>query len=142
MTMPTLNERKAALGAAITAVISARNICRESCGKYTLSAFDALETALTREYGDVQDEIAHRIHRFDDVPILQATLAAGERTMRIAVAKPTTLIEEPWISETLRDALERKLVATKDKPLRSMEAFPILVVGRGGRAVATIETAQ
>ena len=138
MTMPTLNERKAALGAAITAVISARNACREYCGRHTLSVFDALEAALTREYGDVQNAIADKMHRFDDVPILQATVAAGERAMRIAVAKPTALFEEPWISETMRDALERKLGATKDEPLRSMEAFPVLVVGRAGRAFAEI----
>ena len=58
------------------------------------------------------------------------------------VAKPTALFEEPWISETMRDALERKLAATKDEPLRSMEAFPILVVGRVGKAVATIEAVK
>ena len=76
--------------------------------------------------------------RFRDIPLLQATFACGGRTVRVAVAKPLDEIDEPWITETTRDALERRLGATKDEPMRSMEAFPVLVIGRSGKVVTEI----
>lgn len=80
--------------------------------------------------------------RFNCIPVLQATISANGKSVRVAVAKPIDGVDEPWITEKTRDALMHRLNAEDKDALVSMEDFPVLVVGRSCRVVAEIGRAK
>ena len=138
MSDPTLTERRNSIDAATVMMATVSNACRNVCRKSTVEAIDALVAQLASEREDVAEEISRRIHRFDGVPVLQARIAYGGKYAKVACAKPSDSCDEPSISLTAYNALLRRLGVPEGETLRSMEAFPVVVLGRSGQTVAAI----
>ena len=138
MNTANLIDRRNSIDAATVMMATVSNACHNVCRKSTVDAIDALIAQLAAERKDVANEISRRIHRFDGVPVLQARIAYGAKSAKVACAKPSDSCDEPSISLTAYNALLRRLGVPEGETPRSMEAFPVVVLGRSGQTVAAI----
>lgn len=101
-----------------------------------LPQFVSLMTELTHTAEQLDRMAKERRKRFEAIAVLQATLRFKDgSTRRVAVSKPTDEIDEPFIGEMFYDALTRQGV------IASLEDYPVLVVDRRKRIVASIPIA-
>lgn len=139
MSKPTLVERRNSVDAAIVMMSTVSSACRHVCRKSTVDAIDALVRELTDERAEVVAEIERRSHQFDDVAILQARISYGGKSAKIACAKPNERCDEPSVTEAAYNAVLRRLGVPNGETPTSAETFPVAVLDRAGRTVATIE---
>ena len=104
----------------------------------TRRAFHAVMERLTNICESLAKERNAARERFNGVALLQATIRHGERSMRIAVAKPDDRCDEPFVHEASYIALRTRLGATEGAELTTDEVFPVCVLSRSGRICAVI----
>ena len=101
-------------------------------------AFYSVMEQLTVLCESVAKEQKASHERFDGIPLLQATLRYGDKTMRVAVAKPNESCDEPSIGESAYEALRKRLCVPDGAAIVTDERFPVCVVSRHGTIVAVI----
>lgn len=104
----------------------------------TRRAFHAVMERLTNICLALANERKAARERFNGVALLQATIRSGERSMRIAVAKPDDRCDEPYISEAAYSALRSRLGAKDGCELAADGDFPVCVLSRSGKIHSVI----